>query len=149
MNMLFYKINCLKQIQLCCFYVHNHDSLTPFQRQANLKKKKVFKNFYSCYFSFYATFFLFIYLFIYLFIFFLANWLNIEPWKKFENPARYELFLLKPLTLTFFLMTFGTSCGAERAKELSCLFLQLVHFFFFFFFLCLCVNSETINCSYA
>ena len=37
--------------------------------------------------------------------FFLANWLNffMELWKKKnENPAKYELFLPKPLTLTLF-----------------------------------------------
>ena len=25
-----------------------------------------------------------------------------EPWKQIENPAKYELFLPKPLTLTLF-----------------------------------------------
>ena len=34
------------------------------------------------------------------------------------NQAKYEIFLPKALTLTFFWMMFGTSCGAERVKNL-------------------------------
>ena len=37
--------------------------------------------------------------------------------KKIQKPAKYELFLPKPLKLTFFFMTFGMSCGAERPKK--------------------------------
>ena len=36
--------------------------------------------------------------------------------KKIENSAKYELLLPKPLTLTFFFMTFGTSYGAKRVN---------------------------------
>ena len=57
------------------------------------KKKKFLKKFYN-YFSFYVREKNFKY-------FFLSSWLNcfVETWKKIENPAKYELFLPKLLTL--------------------------------------------------
>ena len=77
-------------------YAASPKPINPFSAKSIFGRKKKIRKFYS-YFSFYARENNFKQ-------FFLANWLNffIEPQKKIENPAKYELFLPKPVTLTLF-----------------------------------------------